>query len=229
MTDTIAPASESAASAFRDPAALSRITIVSLAVHLGSTLLMLALTIGLMGQLAGLPGDAVPTPESPYAGADATFYTLAAVLQLAVFIINGIVVLVWIYRMSRNAHALARGLEGAPGWAVGWYFIPIGNFWKPFEAMSQVWRASTGGNAWPSEPSPPLLGVWWSLWLINRLVGGIGGRILVRATTVSLLQIGGALSLISLFAGVALDVVFILMVLHLTRLQQEARQGLVFE
>ncbi len=85
--------------------------------------------------------------------------------NLGVHFVAGLLSLIWIHRMSRNANILTGGLPISPGWAVGWYFVPIGALWKPFEAIEQAWQASTKPLAWRSVPTPPLLRWWWGLWL----------------------------------------------------------------
>ncbi|MCH7228059.1 DUF4328 domain-containing protein [Haloferula sp. A504] len=95
---------------------------------------------------------------------------------LATFVVFG----VWIVRSGKNAwlfhqlkrHAANHGgrryhevISTTPGWCVGWYFIPIANFWKPFVAMREIFRASTTGQAAPGY----LLPFWWTLWLLSSM------------------------------------------------------------
>ena len=54
----------------------------------------------------------------------------------------------------------------APGWAVGWYFVPIAWFWKPYQAMREIWRASVNPSNWRGAPVSPLLRWWWGLWIV---------------------------------------------------------------
>jgi hypothetical protein len=91
-----------------------------------------------------------------------------------------IVFAVWIVRSAKNAWLIARRvhdstpgrrafrtmtlLDDTPGWAVGWYFVPIANFWKPYVAMRDIVRASTlrvGLTNW-------LLPCWWTLWILAQ-------------------------------------------------------------
>ena len=68
---------------------------------------------------------------------------IVGLLQLPVVLTTGIVFLMWIHRANRNARGLgAEGMTFTPGWSVGWYFIPIANLWKPFQAMKEIWQAS---------------------------------------------------------------------------------------
>ena len=85
---------------------------------------------------------------------------------------------VWIVRSAKNGWLFAEVsrmrtrpgftvqqafLHDTPGWAVGWYFIPIANLWKPFAAMRDIVTTST------LRQGPPafLLPVWWTLWIVS--------------------------------------------------------------
>ena len=100
-------------------------------------------------------------------------------LSLAAIIASFIAILVWVYHSHRNLPALqARKLEFSPGWAVGWFFIPIMNLFKPYQAILEIWNQSqpgqlftAAGAAVPAK-SGSLVLTWWLL----RVVGGIAGR-----------------------------------------------------
>lgn len=107
------------------------------------------------------------------------------VLGIAAFIvIIGTIVMfgMWIHRMDSNIHALgARDLRFTPGWAVGWYFVPIANLWKPYQAMSEIWRASRNPAGWQAESGGGLLRWWWFWWLASTFVDNIAMRMAWRA------------------------------------------------
>ena len=86
------------------------------------------------------------------------------------FLATVVVWCVWQHHAQANAHALAGtgDLRFTPGWAVGWWFIPIANFWKPFQTVRELWKASHGG-AWRAIATWPLLGWWWATWLVGSL------------------------------------------------------------
>jgi hypothetical protein len=122
-------------------------------------------------------------------------------VNLAAQFVAGVLSLVWIHRVSRNANRLAGGLPISPGWAVGWYFVPVGAFWKPFEAVEQAWKASVAPAAWRSVPTPALLRWWWGFWIgagvlsavfgvLHRYAGTSQGFDSVMLILVSLLVLG---------------------------------------
>lgn len=108
------------------------------------------------------------------------------VMELFLFAVTSVLALKWIHRANFNARQLgAEGMRFTPGWAVGSYFIPIVNLWKPYQAMKEIWKASSSPSNWQGAPSGALLGIWWFLWLLStfanyavlRFFWAIGERI----------------------------------------------------
>ncbi|MEW9031521.1 MAG: DUF4328 domain-containing protein [Planifilum fimeticola] len=100
--------------------------------------------------------------------------------QLCSFFITAISFLLWTYRSYRNLSALSdRDLRFSPGWAVGWYFVPIMNLFRPFQVMKEIWEGSApdADHSRPEEgkgrPVSPLLPGWWSLWLLSNFLAGV--------------------------------------------------------
>src|SRR5215831_8155859 len=77
---------------------------------------------------------------------------ISGIAYIVLLLATSVVVLVWIYGANHNAHALgATGMRFTSGWAVGWYFIPIFNLWKPYQAMKEIWKASADPRNWQSH------------------------------------------------------------------------------
>lgn len=60
-----------------------------------------------------------------------------ALLQLFNLVQLGalVVLLVWVYRAAKAGAALGIPARHSPGWAVGWWFVPVVNLWFPAEAL----------------------------------------------------------------------------------------------
>ena len=103
-----------------------------------------------------------------------SFVTLSSVVTF-------VALLVWIHAVYSNLEAFgARNLNSSAGWAVGSFFIPIANFWKPYQALVEVWSHSDPAveRGWSARP-PALLTWWWVLWALVA----IASRFLIwRAT-----------------------------------------------
>ena len=85
-----------------------------------------------------------------------------------------IAVSMWIHGAHKNLYALHPHaiFEFTPGWSVGWFFVPFAWFWKPFQAMKELWIHSNPEGAVLSTVAPsPLLVAWWTCWLAANFLG----------------------------------------------------------
>ena len=104
----------------------------------------------------------------------------AGFLKLVTFFVFGR----WIVLAHRNLDALgAQYLEFRPGWAVGWFFIPIANLWKPYQAMRSLWQSSHSVHRPAIQDSTWVLPTWWTLWLIASFLNNITWQLQGNAKT----------------------------------------------
>lgn len=185
---------------------------------MAATGVMMALTVCDILLAGALSGGAL-TVDQELQDLLALYGGLYFIIYLGVAIVSA----VWIYRVSANAHTLAYGLTISPAWAVGWYFVPVANLWKPFQGLNEAWRASVATHAWRTEATPGLLRWWWGLWLGTN----------VLSTVVSRMPADGdgyyQMSIVSGAAELILDVVFILVIRRLTAAQIQSRRQDVFD
>lgn len=99
------------------------------------------------------------------------------VIQIVVFIPTAILFLVWINQAYKNLYTfIGAGLKFSPGWAVGGFFVPVLNLWRPYEVMREIWRASSAdasgqrNGSWRSGELPTILGIWWGIWIAALLL-----------------------------------------------------------
>lgn len=93
---------------------------------------------------------------------------------LYLFLGSMMAVAIWKYKSMKNAWVMMRsGIRPSvsPGWSVGWYFIPIAMFWKPFTAMSEI---NVNSTRRPRKLKPWLV-FWWAFWVIALLMRNAGG------------------------------------------------------
>lgn len=91
----------------------------------------------------------------------------------------------WIHRAYRNLRALGnppQSLEYSPGWAVGWFFIPLANLVMPYRVVSEIW-AKSDPTARTREDiiysvysAPALVVVWWVSWLVSNIGERLASR-----------------------------------------------------
>jgi len=150
-------------------------------------------------------------------------------LYFLVFLITGILFLRWILLTNRNARALgATGMEFTPGWAVGWYFVPVATLWKPYQAMKEVFKASHPDYSedWSEAPYPSILPLWWLFWVVASFVGQAVLRTTLRAETLEQLIASSWITFISDGLDLPLGVVAITVVTNLHSWQSEKHSRL---
>ncbi|MAY20239.1 MAG: hypothetical protein CL955_06440 [Erythrobacteraceae bacterium] len=151
-------------------------------------------------------------------------YGVLLILHTIIFIVSVIVVCMWIYRAHANLRDYGiEGLEFSPGWAVGWYFIPLANLFKPFQAMKELYNTSFGADDRFSGDAPGNLGVWWGAWIIGNILGNVSMRISLMGDG-SNMQVAIVLSLISSVCMIVSAYLLREIVLQVTEAQ---RTGLV--
>jgi hypothetical protein len=84
--------------------------------------------------------------------------------------VAGILVIMWLTRARANADALYGARHRlAAGWAIGGWFIPIGNLFLPVVVVLDLVKASN-----PTGQSLPQVWMWWAGWIGGSLAAPIG-------------------------------------------------------
>jgi hypothetical protein len=100
------------------------------------------------------------------------------VLQLLIILGSVISFCMLMARANRNAASYGQmQMEFTPGWAVGYFFIPVVSLWMPYRAMREIWRAS---EPTPDErldvrfaEVPVLLPAWWAAYVLHGIAGQV--------------------------------------------------------
>jgi len=136
---------------------------------------------------------------------------LVGIGVMAVYVITAIPFLMWIYRANVNVRGFGANIPTSPGWSVGWYFIPVANWFKPFQAMKEIWLASIDPHRWSTQSGSPILGWWWAMWISSNFLGQIVWRF--PGETIEDLQAGTVVSMVAGF----LDIILILLAIKLLK------------
>lgn len=143
---------------------------------------------------------------------------------MAAFLASVILFCVTIHRLNKNARALgSKGMEFTPGWSVGWFFIPIANLFKPYQAVREIYQASdprAGEFDWRQSPVLAPLGFWWGAWIVGNIVDNIEARITWRQMPISP-EISLIVSIVSLGLTVVAGVLAIYVIRAIHARQQE--------
>jgi hypothetical protein len=93
-------------------------------------------------------------------------------------IATGVLWIVWQFRFATNARALRGSYGLAPGWAIGGWFIPIGNLVLPQLQLFQAAKASDpdlpAGQTVASGRVPSSVAAWWIAYDLGAVLFSLG-------------------------------------------------------
>jgi len=102
------------------------------------------------------------------------FQAISALFSFCMFGVAAFYFLKWTVRANKAVRSMgAKGLTHSPGWAVGWYFVPIATLLLPFQAMSDLYKASVNPQNLNSIELPSIFRLWWALWVVSCVSGQI--------------------------------------------------------
>jgi hypothetical protein len=131
----------------------------------------------------------------------ATAYMLYG-LFILVAIVTGILCCFWVYRANKNLRALGHvHTDFTPGWAVGYFFVPVVNLWKPYQAVKEIWEKSGPPDA-PNDSG--LVAFWWVCFVITGFANWLGAAMVVLPLVVisMIAHVIAAFLLIAIIIGV---------------------------
>ncbi|MCB1066351.1 MAG: DUF4328 domain-containing protein [Verrucomicrobiae bacterium] len=156
--------------------------------------------------------DAV-SPDSGAEELTAVDWVLAAtgLSGFVAFILSVVFFSMWTHRVVSNAYALGgEWMEITPGWAVGWYFVPLANLIRPYQALKQTWQTT-----FESDEVSPVMPAWWGFWLISNFLSNFSFRLSIRGET----EISQVVSLVSSLFELGSLITVIVIVNRLTQEQ----------
>ena len=137
--------------------------------------------------------------------------------------------LMWFRRAYDNLSRLgATGLRYRPGWAVGAWFVPILNLFRPKQIANDIWRGSDpslppqAGQSWRNRPVAGVLHWWWALWLLQSFLDNTSARLYAEGDTAAQVKTASLVTLAS-DAFTLVTGILLLVVVRETTARQEAR------
>jgi hypothetical protein len=109
------------------------------------------------------------------------------IVQTLVYVACAIVFIRWLRAAYRHADVLAPGVRRyGHGWAIGAWFVPFLNLWRPKQIVNDVWKA--GAMPGDGRRPPVLLLAWWLSWVAGSLLGRAAIRSALDQETVDELR-----------------------------------------
>lgn len=147
---------------------------------------------------------------------------IIGVISLIAYIISAVTFIMWFRRAYFNLHLRVNNLSESEGWAAGSWFVPIISLYRPYHIMVEMFDATKfylkRNEIEPEEKTANVsLGLWWTLWIINNLLGQFIWRYSLKAETIDELTITTVASMVSNVIGVPLALVTIKMIKEYSR------------
>ncbi|MFE9631052.1 DUF4328 domain-containing protein [Streptomyces sp. NPDC006463] len=154
---------------------------------------------------------------------------LAGGFQLLAMLGTATVFIIWFHRVRTNGEVFRPdAFTLGRGWAIGAWFVPVGNLFLPFRVARQTWEASTQlgpDGAYRHVSSAPLT-AWWVVWVVAACADRVFSRMYKLAETPAAVRDASVVGIVSDLLAVAAAVLAVLFVRGLTALQNiKAAQG----
>lgn len=154
---------------------------------------------------------------------------IAGALQGVILLATAVVFIIWFHRVRVNGEIMRPdAFSQTRGWAIGGWFVPIGNLFLPYRTARETWTASTpfapDGSFRTVSPAP--VTAWWVTWVSALVLDRVSGYMYKRADTPEALRDASAAAMVGCVATAAAAVLAVLFVRKLTAMQtRKAEQG----
>ncbi|MCB1077836.1 MAG: DUF4328 domain-containing protein [Verrucomicrobiae bacterium] len=200
---------------YRDPQKLGVSTwwLILVGTIIGSLITTISLVVNFVSRQSTGPGSTPPGELPIWVAVNASF----SCAYLLLFAATVILFMMWTYRVAANAYALgAAWVRVSPGWAVGWYFVPVASLFMPYLAMADISRASVSPEEGENGNTPVLIKAWWTFWIASNVISFFGGLL----APLGHLEASQILSSIYIPLGIVSAVFACRMITFVTRAQQ---------
>jgi len=176
-TDAVAWSQPSAIEDYKSLASRGFLASRWLLLNLAVTAAVLVLSVVHLGLL----NANVPDSEAILASNDVI--AAVSIAEIVIYLMGLVIFLVWFRRAYANGPALGLyRLRVGKGWAIGAWFVPILNLFRPKQIANDCWRAGDPDRPLGSPfgwdgPVSPLLNWWWGVWLLSGTVANFASRL----------------------------------------------------
>ena len=134
------------------------------------------------------------------------FGEVVAIAQVVCLLGTGVTFLVWLHRVRVNVRAFGvRRLTYGREWTVLGFLVPALNALRPYQVVREIWKASDPSTGdplgWKSVATPPLLALWWGLFVAYFAFEALSLFTLGVAVNLPRIQMGHAVGLAADFCA----------------------------
>ncbi len=138
---------------------------------------------------------------------------VVSVFYLLVWIAGIVFFLRWFRRAYYNLHQLDRVYPNyQEGWAVGAWFIPFINLFRPYGIMKEIWQYTQEKINQPVE-SRNIIKLWWLIFIISNLINNMSGRFLNNSSEIEDYILADQIALLT----TSFDIIALLLIISIIR------------
>lgn len=164
------------------------------------------------------------------ATANDTRENIISFLILGVTIISAVTFIQWFRRAYFNLHQKVTDLEHPENQAAICWFIPFVNFARPYKIMNELYVRTAQllkqSNESEQRLSEKLLPTWWTLWILNGIVGQVAYRIANNAKEIDELINGTIASMATNLVGIPVAIITVKVIKDYARIEPILADGL---
>jgi len=155
---------------------------------------------------------------------------IIVIFKIALYIVTAIFFLKWIFRAAYNAHKMSvLKMKFTPGRSIGWYFIPVGNLWKPYQAMKESYAASKDPLNRYNRLPDLIFPLSWLFFILSSVLGNTAFRLMTRAKEINEFIVATDVSVAADLTSIASAFVAIILVRRIYRMQAANFYGSITE
>ena len=109
-------------------------------------------------------------------------------------------------------------MKFSPGWSVGYYLIPILWFWKPYQAMREIWCASKS-TSWETVARGTVLPWWWFFFLLSTSLGNAALKATFRAKEIDDFLVSTGIAIASDAVHIPATIIALILVRQINEMQ----------
>jgi hypothetical protein len=139
---------------------------------------------------------------------------ILGIVYAIAYILSAVMFIQWFRRAYYNLHQKINHLSHSEGWAAGAWFVPILNFFRPYQIMKELYNETKNillknGLNISKIFSTNLLALWWTLWIIGSFLGQAVSRLSRNAETIDEMTTMTMVSMASNIFGIPLALITI--------------------
>lgn len=114
---------------------------------------------------------------------------IVGIVYLIVFIVSSVTFIMWFKKAYSNLHLKVKYLSYTEGWAIGCWFVPFLNLYRPYKIMDELYSETikflnSKGISFNQDITTKYISWWWGLWILSNYIGKFTFRYSMNAKTI---------------------------------------------